>query len=209
MTFPKTNRNWKLYSAAPRRGYRHKPRCSTITDTGTAVHSVLEIQWSIDTINNTLRALFWTNKWGVYLASRLAEWSRWPRQPLTTLSTDCQTAARNNELMRCTTLLFKVFEVPDHVLIIDENGLTNTIWIDRATPVGFQDSNEVLEIKDSRLPASNFRWDRGDVLVIQTILGHLQASSGLQYQVQWYGNEIKDDKFEPPSNIPHHSISLY
>lgn len=60
------------------------------------------------------------------------------------LLADRQTSIRYNKLMLRTTGSFKALMVRDHVLTNDDNGITNSISIDRVTPVDFQHCHRVL-----------------------------------------------------------------
>lgn len=73
--------------------------------------------------------------------------------PLITLSADCQVSTRYKKLMSRTIRPFTVLDVQCHVLTIDENGIENTSSIDRATPVGSQQSHRMLKSKNKRCPA--------------------------------------------------------
>lgn len=68
--------------------------------------------------------------------------------PLTILSADCQNSARYSKLMTRTTGPFKVLEIRDPVLTIDENCIANSVSIDRAKPVASQHSNRFLKKKN-------------------------------------------------------------
>lgn len=111
--------------------------------------------------------------------------------------------------MQHSTGPFKAPDVQDHVLTIVENDIANTIIIERPTPVGSQQRLGLFKSMNDGNLASNLHKDQPDELFVHNIVGHRQTTNGLQYQVEWYSNEGKDDTFEPSSNIPYHFLSWY
>lgn len=77
----------------------------------------------------------------------------WP--PLTIFSEDRQTSAKYNKLLQRTAGRFNVLKVRDHVLMINENGITNTFLIIRATSVGSQHHQRLFKSKKHRRPTTN------------------------------------------------------
>lgn len=65
-------------------------------------------------------------------------------EPLTTLATDRHTPAKYNTLMPCRTGSFILLEVGDCVLRIAENGIENTISLDRGAAVGSKHRRRLL-----------------------------------------------------------------
>lgn len=72
------------------------------------------------------------------------------RPPLTTPLADRQTSAKYKYLVLRTTGLFKRLEVRDHAPKIDENRLSSTNSVNRASPVGLQYCQRLLESRNYR-----------------------------------------------------------
>lgn len=119
------------------------------------------------------------------------------RPPLTILAADRQSSAKYNKLISHTTVPFKILKVRYDILNIDENGISNTISVHRATPVCRQVRRRLFRSKKHRRQALTLHEDRQDEFLIHKIVGHHQTADRLLYLVRWYGLEAKDDTFKP------------
>lgn len=118
--------------------------------------------------------------------------------------------------------LYRLVEVSRHIKSIDENGVSDTISIDRAAPI-----QNVIKQNDARNGDQN-NPSLNDVHSIYQLRGHLERKlpidseylvywlvahnqkwSGTQLKVLWYGYTPKKDTFKPSDYIPSYFITEY
>lgn len=129
--------------------------------------------------------------------------------PLTKFCADRHTLIEYNKLIPSTTRPFKVLEGQNHVLPVDISRIAGTVSIDRATQVSSEQPQRLLTSRRKRRHTSNLHKACKRDLVDHQIVRHRQTTNVLQYENCWYGYEVKDETFEPPSNIPLHLIPRY
>lgn len=91
------------------------------------------------------------------------------RPPLNILPVDRRTFTKYSKLMPRTTGPFKLLDVQDHVMLIDKNSIAKSVSIDRATPVGFQHFQKLLNNEQYRHPNTNLHKERRVEFVIYKV----------------------------------------
>ena len=112
---------------------------------------------------------------------------------------------------------FEVKSASEDTVTVEQDGLLNTISIDRVTKVpsttpAHTRSSEATE--DSRRPLPD-ETDGGEQepppeeYAVDRIVGHKYTSEGMLYQVRWFGYSAEEDTWEPEVHIPYNFIKRY
>ena len=143
-----------------------------------------------------------------------------PKRPLK--GTDSSRDATYNpglKLLPKSTGPFLVTKANADTVTIEEDGLQNTVSIDRVWKDESSTANPVRE--SEREVSADPEGPHGDELIeedpemgpdhyaVDKIVGHEEGPTGMLYKIRWYGYSPRDDTMEPEENIPTNFIRRY
>ena len=102
---------------------------------------------------------------------------------------------------------FRVRAATPTTVVVDQDGVSNRVSIDRVTrmPRGPRDTVTAAATTDPpaetpELPAE---------YVVDHLVAHRETRTGIQYKVRWYGYTPADDTWEPAEDLPQAFIDRY
>ena len=133
-----------------------------------------------------------------------------PRRPLTSTEREgppSDGGAPSVKLLPKTEGPFRVLSATETTVVVDQDGVSNRVSIDRATkmPRGPHDATVAASTTDS--PAGI--PDPPAEYVVDHLVAHREARSGSQYKVRWYGYTPVDDTWEPAEGLPQPFIDRF
>lgn len=138
-------------------------------------------------------------------------------------SAECLTTASYNQLMPSKTGHFQVVRVSPTTITIDQDGIRNTVSINRSTlaPSTKYAKRQILYGPDEQVHKWAIKSTKVENRVLQKspdalpecpvsrIVCHVGESDSVQYTLCWYGYTVEDDTSEPSEHINEHFVSRY
>lgn len=122
------------------------------------------------------------------------------RPPFALIAEEKKTTTRYKKLLSSMTGLFTVMGVKGLIISIDKNGIANTIFIDRATPVLTKDHVMTGIMSSVDRPAravlsrnTNMECKEPLEYIVDKVVDHRHTSKDLIYLVGWYGYTKEED----------------
>lgn len=146
------------------------------------------------------------------------------RPPVTTFSAEFLATEWYRKLLSTKTGMFVVIEVTLTTVVIDEDGICNTVSLNRPTvaPTTKETPTQDEKMQTEEKEAEREEKHTGDTRTeeenianalreysVDRKVSHVGRGNNVKYVVGWYGYTAADDTVQPTAHIPEHFITRY
>ena len=102
---------------------------------------------------------------------------------------------------------FRVRSATDTTVVIDQDGVSNRVSIDRVTKMPRGPSGTAA----TTAPTDRMEETPDPTVeyVVERVVAHRESPAGIQYKVRWHGYSASDDTWEPAEGLPQAFIDRY